>query len=84
MSWTEDARSSMDDLINTRSPFTADDLVASAGHPDPSHGANGRNSQIGSLFQEYSRAKLIVPTGTVKNSTQPHRKGGMIREWIGK
>ena len=70
-------------LARSGQDFNSDDLVAAVGHPDERHHHNGANSAIGSLFRE-SRAKgLIEPTGEVRNSLQPHRKGGLIRVWRG-
>lgn len=70
-------------LASTGEPFTADDLVALVGIPDASHSANSRNSSLGAVFSWASKSGLIRPTGRVVQSSQPHRKGGMIREWIG-
>ena len=38
---------------------------------------------IGSLFREAAAAGLIVKTGRARNSQQPHRKGGLVLEWVG-
>jgi hypothetical protein len=80
LDWNTRARKAMDDLTATREPFTADDLTARVGVPDPAHKANGRNSAVGALFREYRQRKLIEPIGTV-NSLAPHRHGGLIRVW---
>ena len=78
--WATHAREAMEELIEAGEPFTADDLCDMAGQPDRDHRPNSRNSGIGSLFSEYSKAKRIVPVG-VEKSRAPHRKGGMIRVW---
>lgn len=64
-------------------PFTADHVAEYVGVPDPEHAANAANNAVGSAFARASREGIIRPTGKVHRSKQPHRRGGMIREWIG-
>jgi hypothetical protein len=61
--------------------FSANDLHELVPNPDGEHAPNGANSAIGSAFSRYSKAGRIEPTGRVLQSNQPHRKGGMVREW---
>lgn len=80
--WADCADAALIILAGSGREFDSDDLIAAVGHPDPSHGANGGNSAIGSAFQRASRRGVIVAVG-VRKSTQPHRKGGMVRIWHG-
>lgn len=80
--WGQRAREALRDLAASGASFTADDLIARVGHPDKSHAPNARNNSIGSLFREASTSNLIVAVG-VQKSTQPERKGGMVRIWRG-
>lgn len=83
MTWDTDARAALERLAATRRPFSADDLIAEVGYPDGGHRPNSRNNQLGKLFQEASRQKLIATVGYAQ-SAQPHRKGGLIRVWQGR
>ena len=83
MNYYTRAMKALGELARSGHAFTADDLVAKVGHPDLDHEANGRNSVIGSLFRQAHRAGLIEPTGDTRQSTQPHRKGGLVRVWRG-
>ena len=60
--------------------FSADDLEALVGPPDPNRDPNAKNNSIGSLFMAYSKAGKITVVGH-KNSSTPTRKGGLIRVW---
>ena len=63
-------------------PFTADDVTKDGSIAvDPSRAQSGRQSSIGALFMEHSRAGHIEPTGEVIRSRAPSRKGGAIRVW---
>jgi hypothetical protein len=71
-------------LIASGRPFTADDVTDGGRLAlDDEHAANGRQSAIGTLFSKASKAGRIVPTGAVRSSSSPRRKGGLIREWQG-
>jgi hypothetical protein len=80
MTWSDDAHAAMRTLMASDDPFTADDLLALVGHPDTEHGANGRNSSVGSLFSHYSSNGQIVAVD-VARSQASQRKGGLIRVW---
>ena len=67
-----------------RGEFSADDItdygrITAHGDHDP----NARQNTIGSMFQSHARQGHIHFTGRVIKSTSPHRKGGMIRIWVG-
>jgi len=64
-------------------PFTADD-VTDAGRETVlgDHAPNAAQNGIGARFRQHSVEGRIVPTGRVVASVAPHRKGGMIREWV--
>jgi hypothetical protein len=81
--WQLDAERALGELIAAGDPFTADDLIARCGHPDPGHSPNARNNGVGTLFREAAKAGRIVDTGRHVRSTTPSRKGGMIRVWVG-
>ena len=81
--WKFRAAAALADLAASGRPFDSDDLLKIVGHPDENHAANGRNNAIGSVFREASTAGLIVPVGT-RQSTQPRRKGGLVRLWQGR
>lgn len=81
--WRSRAWAALYDLAGDGEDFTADDLRDRVGEPDTEHSANGANNAIGSLFREAAAARLIVRTGRVTKSRQPHRKGGMIQVWRG-
>jgi hypothetical protein len=71
-----------DAIVEKFEEFTADDVTDRGKLTlDDDHTANGKQSAIGSLFAQASRARRIAPTGRVTKSTAPHRKGGLIREW---
>jgi hypothetical protein len=71
-------------LILQGGPFTADDVTeAGALVIDGQHTPNGKQSGIGSLFNQAARRGLIYFTGNVVRSEAPHRKGGAIRVWRG-
>lgn len=82
LDWRQRAWQELRRLAASGRPFTADDLLQIVGHPDKEHDPNGRNNSIGAVFQRGSTEKLIVAIG-VEQSTQPHRKGGMVRVWRG-
>jgi hypothetical protein len=82
-SWRDRASLALRDLAATGEPFTADDVLDRAGHPDDRHEANAANNAVGSLFRAAAAERIIMQTGAVVQSRQPHRKGGMIRVWIG-
>ena len=71
------------DLIGPGVPFSANDVtddgaITVAGDHTP----NGKQNAIGSRFRTYAAQGLIEKTGRVLQSTAPHRKGGMIQEWV--
>lgn len=71
-------------LITKDTDFTADDVtlngsITAAGDHDP----NAKQNSIGSLFRTASANRWITATGDTKQSTAPHRKGGLIRVWHG-
>ena len=70
-------------LARAGRPFTSDDVIEMVGVPDEEHAPNSRNSAIGAAFAHASREGKIVPTSKVTKSSQPSRKGGMVREWVG-
>ncbi|MDF2732194.1 MAG: hypothetical protein K0S92_825 [Desertimonas sp.] len=80
MTWLTDAHTAMRHLMSADEPFTADDLLRIVGHPDADHGANGRNSALGSLFSQYSANGQIIAVD-VARSQSAERKGGLIRVW---
>lgn len=82
ISWATAARGVLLSLAAGGDEFTADQLLAIVGPPDPDHEANGANSGIGTVFGRASREGLIEAVG-VKPSAQPKRRGGMIRVWRG-
>ena len=64
--------------------FTADDITSAGVFAvDVTHGANGAQSAIGSVFRWAASRNLIEPTGEVVRSSAPQRKGGAIRVWVG-
>jgi hypothetical protein len=63
--------------------FTSDDVYPLIDIPDPEHRPNGKNNQIGMAFRHAHRLGVIRPIIGVRQSTQPSRKGGMVRQWIG-
>lgn len=69
-------------LASTGEPFTSDDVLVLARHPDSYHRANGSNNGIGTAFRRASTRGRIKAVG-VEKSKQPHRKGGMVRIWVG-
>jgi hypothetical protein len=72
------------ELILTGDTFTADDVTYNGRFAlDRSHSPNGKQSGIGSMFQQASREHLIEFTGQVTKSKAKHRKGGAIRIWRG-
>ena len=70
-------------LARTHKPFTADDIHDLVGSPDRTHQANAKNNMVGAAFRRARQRGLIEPTGIAVRSKQPHRKGGLIQEWIG-
>lgn len=80
MSWLTDAHTAMRHLMSSDDSFTADDLLRIVGHPDVDHGANGRNSALGSLFSQYSASGQIVAVDVTRSQSM-ERKGGLIRVW---
>lgn len=80
--WTRRAETELIALAATGRPFTADDLLARVGPPDPGHAPNGRNSAVGSLFAQWHHRHHIEIVGFAQ-STTPSRKGGLIRIWRG-
>jgi hypothetical protein len=81
--WRQRALVALDELARSGDEFDSDDLIARVGVPDERHHHNGRNSAIGSVFRECHARGLIEPTGGVRQSRQPRRKGGLIRLWRG-
>jgi hypothetical protein len=81
--WAEDAWAALLALARTGEPFTADDLIARVGVPDEAHTPNSRPSRVGPIFARAARQGLIETDGTVRNSAQPHRRGGAQRVWRG-
>ena len=79
-SWSTRAERELRRLIDADVEFSSDDLEAAVGHPDAGHSANGANNAIGTLFRAAKAAGRIEAVG-VRQSTQPHRKGGMVRVW---
>lgn len=72
------------ELVDTREPFSSDDVTANGSVAlDGSHAPNAGQSGIGSMFQAAAKAKRIEFTGEVVRSKAPHRKGGVIRVWVG-
>ena len=70
------------EVIITGEDFTADDVTDRGTRTiDPTHGSNGAQSTIGSVFQQAQRNGWIESTGRVVRSSAPHRKGGGIRVW---
>lgn len=74
--WSDHARRALAELVATGNDFTADDLIALVG----THAPNGTNNTIGSVIGAARKRGEIVAVGTVK-STQPRRRGGMVRLW---
>jgi hypothetical protein len=71
-------------LILAGRTFTADDVTNNGAIAlDTDHTPMGKQSGIGSMFNQWQRRGLIVPTGEVVRSSSPHRKGGAIRVWHG-
>ena len=61
---------------------TADDITNNGALTvDNSHGANGKQSTIGSAFRTWAARGWIKDTGRHIKSQAPHRKGGVIRVW---
>ena len=82
MTMIDDLTTRFEMFIALGRPFNADDVTDDGRLSiDGDHAANGRQSAIGALFAQASRAGRIVPTGAMVRSTAPHRKGGGIREW---
>jgi hypothetical protein len=81
--WRVRATAAIEALARSGEDFCSDDLVAMVGHPDTEHHHNGRNSAIGAMFHISHSRGLIEPTGEVRQSHQPHRKGGLVRLWKG-
>lgn len=83
LTWQARARAALEDLAASGRPFTSDDLIDVVGWPDGEHTPNGANSAVGSAFRSAKAAGLIVTEGRVRQSRQPHRKGGAVRIWHG-
>jgi hypothetical protein len=80
--WAVDADRTIAQLAEAGDPFSADDLIAAIGPPDPTHAPNARNNAVGAAFSRARMGGLITVVGHAK-STTPTRKGGLIRVWQG-
>jgi hypothetical protein len=66
--------------LSTGTEFTADDMVAALGLPDPS-AAPAANNVIGAVFSSLSRANLVTFTGAFKTSERVIGHGNLQRIW---
>lgn len=83
LAWQARAWPAMRELAAEGVEFASDQLIERVGLPDPDHPHNSVNSAVGSMFRSASAQGLIRKTGGVRNSTQPHRHGGLVQLWIG-
>lgn len=58
--------------------FTADELTAVISLPD--EGLN-RNNVVGAMISSWSKRKLIIPTGSFRQSSRTARHAGVLRVW---
>lgn len=66
----------VDALAQTHRPFTTDNLPPEARPED-------RPNQVGAAVRRAYLAGRIKPTGAARPSTNPSRRGGLLREWVG-
>lgn len=82
-SWLHLAYKEIRRLAHSGRPFTVADLYAKIGHPDDTHEPNGKNNQVGGVFQWAVKDGLIEPIGFQPARTE-HRRGGIVRVWRGR